>query len=380
MRYGGNRYVKSFPCLSQFLCMAVAQLAYRESLRDIEPCLRAQRNQLYHMGIRGKIALGTSTDTRFCRFRASPFSKKYHYFLYFRKRITFPRKTIHQNYVIHLRNHWDTGENIRSGLMELNNQLAIVTGGASGLGAGAVRVLANAGAKIAIFDGNHTDGEELAKEVSGHFYKVDVTSESQVEQAIADCRIQIGHPRILVNAAGIVRNFEVLDEELQPHPLQDFVDIINVNLVGTFNCIRLFAAAAASAPALDEEERGVVINISSVSGFEGVSNQAAYSASKSGVIGLTLAVARSLCKWGIRVVTIAPGLFNTPMISAYPHGPQALMNAARKSTPYPARLGEPYEFGELVVAICKIRYLNGEVIRLDGALRPAFFDGSRSSG
>ena len=360
--------------------MAVAQLAYRESLRDIEPCLRAQRNQLYHMGIRGKIALGTSTDTRFCRFRASPFSKKYHYFLYFRKRITFPRKTIHQNYVIHLRNHWDTGENIRSGLMELNNQLAIVTGGASGLGAGAVRVLANAGAKIAIFDGNHTDGEELAKEVSGHFYKVDVTSESQVEQAIADCRIQIGHPRILVNAAGIVRNFEVLDEELQPHPLQDFVDIINVNLVGTFNCIRLFAAAAASAPALDEEERGVVINISSVSGFEGVSNQAAYSASKSGVIGLTLAVARSLCKWGIRVVTIAPGLFNTPMISAYPHGPQALMNAARKSTPYPARLGEPYEFGELVVAICKIRYLNGEVIRLDGALRPAFFDGSRSSG
>ena len=264
--------------------------------------------------------------------------------------------------------------------MELNNQLAIVTGGASGLGAGAVRVLANAGAKIAIFDGNHTDGEELAKEVSGHFYKVDVTSESQVKQAIADCRIQIGHPRILVNAAGIVRNFEVLDAELQPHPLQDFVDIINVNLVGTFNCIRLFAAAAASAPALDEEERGVVINISSVSGFEGVSNQAAYSASKSGVMSLTLAVARSLCKWGIRVIAIAPGLFNTPMISAYPHGPQALMNAARKSTPYPARMGEPYEFGELVVAICKIRYLNGEVIRLDGALRPAFFDGSRSSG
>ena len=254
--------------------------------------------------------------------------------------------------------------------MNVKNQLAIVTGGASGLGAAAARELANAGAQIAIFDRNRELGEALADEVSGLFFEVDVTSEAQLQEAITESRRQLGDPRVLVNSAGIARNLEVLDENLQPHPLQDFAEIINVNLLGTFNCLRLFAAAAAVAPALDEGERGVIVNVASASGFDSRSDQIAYSASKAGVIGLTLGAARSLSQMGIRVVTVAPGLFDTPIVSGVGLSSEELEQfISSLSIPYPGRMGDPREFGEMVAAICKIRYLNGEVIRLDGGVR-----------
>ena len=256
--------------------------------------------------------------------------------------------------------------------MNVDNQLAIVTGGASGLGAAAARELAKAGANIAIFDRNRNLGEALAKEVSGLFFEVDVTSEAQVKEAISESGRQLGEPRVLVNSAGIALNLEVLDENLQPHPLQDFAELINVNLLGTFNCLRLFAAAAAAAPALDEGERGVIVNVVSVSGFDSRPDQIAYTASKAGVIGLTLGAARSLGKLGIRVVTIAPGLFDTPIVSALKLDAEQIQQFTNDlSIPFPVRMGEPREFGELVAAICRIRYLNGEVIRLDGGVRLA---------
>ena len=258
--------------------------------------------------------------------------------------------------------------------MDINNQLAIVIGGASGLGAETVRLLAENGAKTAIFDTKCDAGEALSKEVNGHFYEVDVRDESEVRQALADCREKFGYPRVLVNCAGIAKNFEIIDEDMQPHPLQDFVDQINANLIGTFNCMRLFAAEAALASELEEGERGVIINVGSISGSDCPSHQTAYGASKSGVMGMTLGAARSLSKWGIRVIAISPGLFNTPMLSAASITKEAITKATKRGVPYPARMGKPSEFAELVIAICKIKYINGEVIRLDGAMRTTHFN------
>jgi NAD(P)-dependent dehydrogenase (short-subunit alcohol dehydrogenase family) len=263
--------------------------------------------------------------------------------------------------------------------MDINNQVAIVTGGASGLGAETARILTNIGASVAIFDRNRSAGEALASELSGQYYDVDVTSESQVEQAIKVCTEQMGHPRVLINCAGIARNCEILDDEMKPHPLSDFIDQITVNLIGAFNCMRLFAAQAAKAPPLDEGERGVIINVGSISGSDCPSHQTAYGASKAGVMGMTLGAARSLSKWGIRVVTISPGLFKTPMLSAASVSIDALTEATKRGVPYPPRMGEPTEFGELVAAICRIRYINGEVIRLDGAMRTSHFNVPRGN-
>ena len=256
--------------------------------------------------------------------------------------------------------------------MDIENNLAIITGGASGLGAAAAKVLAANGAKIAIFDRNAELGEAIAESVSGKFYNVDVTSEEQVQNALDDCIEQFGSPRILVNSAGIARTHEVLDENMQPHSLDEFSAMVNVNLVGTFNCLRLFAAAAASAPPTPNGERGVIINVASIAGIDSPSNVTAYGASKAGVIGLTLGSARSLSKWGIRVVTIAPGLFDTPILSGAGRTHEQLEEAAKVIIPFPPRMGQPDEFGEMVVTIARQVYLNGEVIRLDGGYRAGY--------
>ncbi len=255
--------------------------------------------------------------------------------------------------------------------MDIHNKVAIITGGASGLGAATVRNLASSGARIAILDRNDVEGKKIASEVNGIFFDVDVSSEAQVRDAIEASKAQLGEPRILVNSAGIARGAEVLDDDGKPNRLQDFVDLVNVNLVGTYNCTRLFAAAAAQSAPMETGERGVVINVASIAGLDSPSNQSAYAASKAGVAGMTLACARSLAPWGIRVVTIAPGAFDTPILVGHAVSREDIAAAAKHWIPFPSRMGDPREFAELVAAICKISYINGEVIRIDGAGRAA---------
>ena len=251
--------------------------------------------------------------------------------------------------------------------MKIEGVAAIVTGGASGLGAATSEMLARNGAKVTIFDLNAELGEAKAREIGGRFAKVNVSDDAAVALAIAEAEGVNGKARILVNCAGIGPPLKTVGREGQPHALDAFKKVIEVNLVGTFNMLSKFAAALSRAEPL-EEERGVIVNTASVAAFDGQIGQAAYSASKGGIVGMTLPIARDLSQFGIRVVTIAPGLFLTPLLESLPPAAQESLG---KQTPFPSRLGRPAEYAQLVESIIGNAMLNGEVIRLDGAIRMA---------
>lgn len=251
--------------------------------------------------------------------------------------------------------------------MNIGGTTAIVTGGASGLGAAVARRLARDGARVAIFDMDEERGRAVADEVDGRFWKVDVADEGSVSVALSKVQGQLGIARVLMNCAGIAPPAKVLSREGEPQPLSAFSKIISVNLIGTFNVTARFAACLHKAETLGEE-RGVVINTASVAAFEGQIGQAAYAASKGGVAAMALPIARELARFGIRVNTIAPGIFLTPMLESLPLEAQQSLG---EQVPFPSRLGKPSEFADLVSAIISNPMLNGEVIRLDGAIRMA---------
>jgi NAD(P)-dependent dehydrogenase (short-subunit alcohol dehydrogenase family) len=251
--------------------------------------------------------------------------------------------------------------------MQIANHVFLVTGGASGLGAATARLLVSEGASVVIADTNRAAGEALAVELGANsrFALTDVTSEHDAQAAVGFAISSFGHLHALVNCAGIAPSEKVVGREGPPR-LDTFARTVNINLVGTFNMIRVAAAAIANEEPGDDGERGVIINSASIAAFEGQIGQSAYAASKGGVVALTLPVARELARFGIRVVTIAPGVFETPMVAGF--SPE-VQEALGKSVPFPARLGQPAEFAALVKHICENTMLNGETIRLDGALR-----------
>jgi NAD(P)-dependent dehydrogenase (short-subunit alcohol dehydrogenase family) len=249
--------------------------------------------------------------------------------------------------------------------MKLSGSVALVTGGASGLGAATVRRLALGGAKVVIVDRDEARGTALASELGQTFAKADVTDPAQVGAAI-DQAVALGPLRVAVSCAGVGWAARTLDKTGKPHDLDLFKTVIGINLVGTFNVLRLAASAIAKAEPLEHGERGVIVNTASVAAFDGQIGQIAYAASKAGVAGMTLPAARDLAPAGIRVVTIAPGIFDTPMLGALPEDKRAALAA---DVVFPKRLGDPAEYGALVAAIVENGYLNGETIRLDGSLR-----------
>jgi NAD(P)-dependent dehydrogenase (short-subunit alcohol dehydrogenase family) len=251
--------------------------------------------------------------------------------------------------------------------MEIKGQAAIVTGGASGLGAAAARTLAAAGAKVAVLDVNQKAAAEVAIDVNGIAISCDVADSAAAEAAIKKAAADHGPARILVNCAGIGPAKRIVGRD-GPMPLADYERVIRVNLIGTFNMMRLAAAAMQGLAPMADGERGVIVSTASVAAFEGQIGQAAYSSSKGGVAALTLPAAREFAQFGIRVLAIAPGIFSTPMLRALPQEAQDSLGAA---VPFPKRLGEPREFAALVMHCIHNSYLNGEVIRLDGALRMA---------
>lgn len=256
--------------------------------------------------------------------------------------------------------------------MLLNSSVsAVITGGASGLGAASARRLASHGVKVALFDLNAELGEALAKQLGGVFCQVDVTSEEQVEQAFAKARAANGQERVLVNCAGTGNAVKTASRdktsgEIRHFPLSNFERIVQINLIGTFRCIAKAAAGMLTLPLTDTGERGVIVSTASVAAQDGQMGQAAYTASKAGIAGMTLPIARDLMDEGIRVNTILPGIFNTPLLNAAPEKVKLTLAA---SVPFPKRLGEPDEFGQLVEFMLLNGYLNGECIRLDGAIR-----------
>ena len=251
--------------------------------------------------------------------------------------------------------------------MKAHGHAAIVTGGGSGLGAGTARALAAAGAKVAVLDINEEHAKAVADEIGGLALRCDVSSAADGEAAVAAAADAHGEARILVNCAGIANAGRVVGRE-GPHDLELFSRVINVNLVGSFNMIRLIAARAAGLEPLDDGERAVLISTASVAAFEGQIGQCAYSASKGGIHSLTLPAARELARFGIRVMTIAPGIFGTPMLMGMS---QEVRDSLAAAVPYPSRLGTPEDFAALVMHICDNTMLNGETIRLDGAIRLA---------
>jgi NAD(P)-dependent dehydrogenase (short-subunit alcohol dehydrogenase family) len=251
--------------------------------------------------------------------------------------------------------------------MLIKNCVFLVTGGASGLGEATARMAAENGGKVVIADLQADLGEKLAKEIGGRFAKCDVTSEADGKAAVALALKEFGGLQVLVNCAGIAIAERTLGKEA-PHDLARFARVIGINLVGTFNMIRLAADAMAKAGPNAAGERGVIINTASVAAFDGQIGQAAYSASKGGVVGMTLPIARDLSRNGIRVCTIAPGLFETPMMKGLPKEAQ---DSLGKQVPFPSRLGRPSEYAQLARAIIENEMLNGETIRLDGAIRMA---------
>ena len=251
--------------------------------------------------------------------------------------------------------------------MQIRNSIFLVTGGASGLGAASARMAAANGAKVVIADMQQDAGEKLAKEINGCFIKTDVTAEADGKAAVALALKEFGGLQVLVNCAGIAIAERTLGKEA-PHDLGRFMRVINVNLVGTFNMIRLAADAMAKAGPNASGERGVIVNTASVAAFDGQIGQAAYSASKGGVVGMTLPIARDLSRHGIRVCTIAPGIFETPLLATLPDNVREALAAA---VPFPKKLGQPAEFAALARHIVENVMLNGETIRLDGAIRMA---------
>jgi len=249
--------------------------------------------------------------------------------------------------------------------MKLHGSVALVTGGASGLGAATARRLAAGGAKVVIVDRDEARGEALASELGATYCKADVTDAGQIEAAVATAA-GLGTLRVAVSCAGVGWAARTLDRTGKPHDLELFKTVVGVNLIGTFNVLRLAAAAIAKAEPLEHGERGVIVNTASVAAFDGQIGQIAYAASKAGVAGMTLPAARDLAPVGIRVVTIAPGIFDTPMLGALPDDKRAALAA---DVVFPKRLGDPAEYGALVAAIIETGYLNGETIRLDGGIR-----------
>ena len=251
--------------------------------------------------------------------------------------------------------------------MKLAGAAAIVTGGGSGLGKATAEAFAAKGARVAVFDRNAEAAESVAKAIGGLALAGDVADSASAEAALARAAAAHGAARILVNCAGIGTAKRVVGRD-GPQPLADFETVIRVNLVGTFNMIRLFAAAASRLEPLEGGERGIVVNTASVAAYEGQIGQAAYSASKGGVVAMTLPIARELAQFGVRVNAIAPGLFLTPMLLGLP---QEAQESLGRAVPFPARLGDPAEYAALAAFIVENPYLNGETIRIDGALRLA---------
>ena len=253
--------------------------------------------------------------------------------------------------------------------MLIRDKTFLVTGGGSGLGAAVARMLAADGASVVIADVNAEAGARIVEEIgeAAMFVRTDVTQEKDAQAAVAAALERFGHLHGLVNCAGVALGEKVVGRD-GPHRLDSFARTIAINLVGTFNMIRLAAEAIAREQPDGEGERGVIVSTASVAAFDGQIGQAAYAASKGGVAAMTLPIARELARSGIRVVTIAPGIFETPMMAGMP---QEVQDALGKSVPFPPRLGRPPEFAALVRHICENTMLNGEVIRLDGALRMA---------
>lgn len=249
--------------------------------------------------------------------------------------------------------------------MKIDGAVAMVTGGGSGLGAATARQLAAEGARVAVLDINGDAAASVATDIGGIACVCNVTDEAEVLAAIASTTSALGAPRILVNCAGIGGGARIVGRD-GPHSLDAFRKVVEVNLVGTFNMMRLFAAQAQDLEPLESGERGVIVNTSSVAAFEGQIGQSAYAATKGGIASMTLPVARDLSRAGIRVMTIAPGIFRTPMLEGLSEEAQASLGA---QVPFPSRLGEPDEYGALVCHIVSNQMLNGETIRLDGAIR-----------
>ena len=252
--------------------------------------------------------------------------------------------------------------------MNIQGQAALVTGGASGLGEATARELSRLGAKVAVLDTNGALAEKVAADIKGVACQCDITNTDSVTAALATAAEAHGPARVLMNIAGIGSAKRIVGKDGNAAPLEDFVRVVNVNLIGAYNVSRLFAAACVKLDPLDGGERGVMLFTASVAAFDGQVGQQAYSASKGGVVGMTLPMARDLAQHGIRVCTIAPGLFATPLMKQLPEAVQASLAA---SIPFPPRLGKPEEFAELAAHIVANGHLNGEVIRIDGALRMA---------
>jgi NAD(P)-dependent dehydrogenase (short-subunit alcohol dehydrogenase family) len=251
--------------------------------------------------------------------------------------------------------------------MDIAGHAAVVTGGASGLGAATARMLAEAGAKVAIFDVNQKAAAEVAIDIKGIAVDCDVTDSGATEKAFAKAAADHGTARILINCAGVGPAKRIVGRD-GPMPLDDFARVISINLVGTFNAMRLAATAMQSVSPMQDGERGIIICTASVAAYEGQIGPAAYAASKGGVVGLVLPAAREFAQFGIRVNAIAPGIFSTPMLHALPEAAQQSLAAA---VPFPKLLGQPLQYAALVRHMIENRYLNGEVVRLDGALRMA---------
>lgn len=252
--------------------------------------------------------------------------------------------------------------------MNIEGQAALVTGGASGLGEATARELARLGAKVAVLDVNKAMAEQVAAEIGGVACECDITRPESVTAALARATGAHGTARILMNIAGIGTAKRVVQKDGSAAPLEDFVRVVNINLIGTYNVSRLFAAECAKLAPLEDGERGVMMFTASVAAFDGQVGQQAYSASKAGLAGMTLPMARDLAQHGIRVCTVAPGIFATPLLKQLP---EAVQQSLAASIPFPPRLGKPEEFAQLACHIVTNTHLNGEVIRLDGALRMA---------
>jgi NAD(P)-dependent dehydrogenase (short-subunit alcohol dehydrogenase family) len=252
-------------------------------------------------------------------------------------------------------------------MMDIKGQTAIVTGGASGLGAATARMLAAAGAKVALFDVDAKNAATVAAEINGLAVHCDVADAAATEAAFAKAAADHGPARILINCAGIGPAKRIVGRD-GPTPLAEFERVIRINLIGTFNTMRLAAAAMQGLPPLEDGERGVIISTASVAAFEGQIGQAAYAASKGGVVALVMPAAREFSQFGVRVNAIAPGIFATPMLLSLPVPAQESLAA---SLPFPKKLGDPSQFAALVRHMIENRYLNGEVVRLDAALRMA---------
>ena len=254
--------------------------------------------------------------------------------------------------------------------MDIAGKGAVITGGGSGLGEATTRALAAKGAKVTILDLPQSNGEVIAKELGNdaHFMPADVTDSDQIENALEEALGAMGGIHVAVNCAGVGTPGKTVDKEGEPLQLRFFQKVVEVNLIGTFNVIRVAAAKMIKNEPDDEGERGVIINTASVAAFDGQIGQAAYSASKGGVVGMTLPIARDLSRHGVRVMTIAPGLFLTPMLMGLP---EPARESLGKQVPFPSRLGNPPEYAQLACHIVENSMLNGETIRLDGAIRMA---------